>query len=340
MPSEQVLVTGGTGFVGAHSIAQLLQQGYRVRTTVRSLTRERDVRAMLAEAGVDASALQVVEADLLDDAGWPDAVADCTYVLHVASPFPVTQPKDENELIIPARDGALRVLRAARDGGVRRVVLTSSIAAVGYGHGTLHHTLSEDDWTDVNGPNVSPYVKSKTLAERAAWDFITGGEMQLAVVNPAAIFGPVLSRDLSASIELLQRMLAGKVPALPHIAMSAVDVRDVADLHLRAMTHPDAAGQRFLAAAGDPMQLPAMARMLRDRLGADAARVPTRTIPNWVVRLLAPVNPTLRDVAPLLGDAKQLSHEKALRMLGWAPRSNEDAVLASAESLVRLGLVG
>jgi dihydroflavonol-4-reductase len=218
--------------------------------------------------------------------------------------------------------------------------MTSSIAAVGYGHGTLHHTLSEDDWTDVNGPNVSPYVKSKTLAERAAWNFIEaeGGDLQLAVVNPAAIFGPVLSSDLSASIELLQRMLAGKVPALPHNELSAVDVRDVADLHVRAMTHPDAAGQRFLAAAGDPMQLPAMARMLRDRLGADASRVPTRTVPNWVVRLLAPLNPTLRDVAPLLGDPKPISHEKATRMLGWSPRSNEDAVLASAKSLVRLGL--
>jgi nucleoside-diphosphate-sugar epimerase len=340
MPTEQVLVTGGTGFVGAHCIAQLLEQGYRVRTTVRSLSRQSDVLAMQHEAGADASALEVVAADLMDDAGWPDAVAGCAYVLHVASPFPVTQPKDENELIVPARDGALRVLRAARDAGVRRVVMTSSIAAVGYGRGKLDHTLTEDDWTDVNGPNVSPYVKSKTLAERAAWDFIAGGEMQLAVVHPAAIFGPVLSSDLSASIELLQRMLAGKVPALPQIEMSAVDVRDVADLHLRAMTHPDAAGQRFLAAAGDPMQLPDLARMLRERLEADAARVPTRTLPNWVVRLLAPVNPTLRDVAPLLGDPKPISHEKAVRMLGWAPRSNEDAVLASAQSLVRLGLVG
>ncbi|WP_308466965.1 SDR family oxidoreductase [Rathayibacter soli] len=342
MPTEQVLVTGGTGFVGVHCIALLIEQGYRVRTTVRSLTRESGLRAMLTEAGVDASALEVVAADLTDDAGWPEAVVGCAYVLHVASPFPVTQPKDANELIVPARDGALRVLRAARDAAVQRVVLTSSFAAVGYGHGRLDHTLTEEDWTDLTGPNVSPYVQSKTLAERAAWDFIDSerGDLQLAVVNPVAIFGPVLSPDLSTSIELLQRMLAGKVPALPHIEMSAVDVRDVADLHVRAMTHPDAAGQRFIAAAGDPLQLPEMARILRDRLGAQASRVPTRTLHNWIVRTLAPVNRTLRDVAPLLGDAKQVSHEKAVRMLGWAPRSNEDAVLASAESLVRFGLTG
>lgn len=341
MSGELVLVTGGSGFVGAHCILKLLEAGYRVRTTVRSLAREPEVRAMLATPGAEpGDALSFVAADLMQDSGWADAAAGCAYVLHVASPFPISQPKDENELIAPAREGALRVLRAARDAGVERVVLTSSFAAVGYGTAEKNRTFTEEDWTDPNA-GVSPYVKSKTLAERAAWEFIEreGGSLELAVVNPVAIFGPALSADLSTSMQLVLRMMTGAVPGLPQVTYGMVDVRDVADLHLRAMVDPAARGERFLAVAGDSMSVPAMAEVLRDRLGEAAARVPTRVLPGWLLRVGAVFDPSLRDVASRLGNISNASNEKARRLLGWAPRSNEDALVSSAESLIALGLV-
>jgi nucleoside-diphosphate-sugar epimerase len=340
---ELVLVTGGSGFVGAHCILKLLDAGYRVRTTVRSLEREADVRAMLTVGGAEpGDALMFAAVDLLSDDGWPEAVAGCDFVLHVASPFPVMMPKDDDELIRPAREGALRALRAARDGGVKRVVLTSSFAAIGYGPPHADGSpFSEEDWTDPNG-QVSAYVKSKTLAERAAWDFIDreGGDLELAVVNPVGIFGPVLGKDVSSSIELVRRMMNGSLPALPHMFFGVVDVRDVADLHLRAMTDPAAAGNRFLAIAGEPMTLPEMAAVLRERLGPAARRVSKRVMPDSVVKSIAFFVPSLRQIVPELGRAKPATSEKARRVLGWDPRSNEDALTATGESLVRLGVVG
>ena len=231
-----VLVTGGSGFIASHTILQLLAAGLRVRTTVRSLSREGDVRAMLKNGGSPpgseaGSRLSFVAADLMGDAGWPAAVAGCEYVLHIASPFPSSMPKDENELIVPARDGALRVLRAARDAGVKRVVMTSSFAAVGYGHGQQEAIFTENDWTDPTQPDVMPYTKSKTLAERAAWDFIAreGAGLELAVVNPVAVFGPVLGPDYATSILLVQKMMDGAVPGVPRLCFGVVDVRDVAE---------------------------------------------------------------------------------------------------------------
>lgn len=338
MSGELVLVTGGSGFVGVHCILRLLDAGYRVRTTVRSLDREPAVRAMLGEHG-STDALSFVTADLLSDAGWPDAVAGCDFVLHVASPFPLRQPKDANELIVPAREGALRVLRAARDAGVKRVVLTSSFAAVGYGVPEPGRPFTEDDWTDPSGP-VSAYVKSKTLAERAAWDFIAheGGALELAVVNPVGIFGPALGPDLSTSLELVRRLLTGALPGLPRVSYGMVDVRDVADLHLRAMVDPAARGARFLAVADESMSVPEMARILRERMGAAGARVPTRMLPDWLVRFGALFAADLREVSTRLGNDSTASNEKARRLLGWSPRSSEDALLAAAHSLVDLGL--
>ncbi|MGB6546107.1 MAG: aldehyde reductase, partial [Candidatus Acidiferrales bacterium] len=337
-----VLVTGGSGFIGAHCILQLLDAGHRVRTTVRSLAREGDVRAMLKVGGAEpGDRLQFVAADLEGDAGWAEAVAGCEFVLHVASPFPPTVPKDENELIVPAREGALRVLRAARDAGVKRVVLTSSFAAIGYGHAPQTAPFNETDWTDPNGADVLPYIKSKTLAERAAWDFIAkeGGALELSVVNPVGVFGPVLGADYSTSILIVQRMMDGAIPGCPRIYFGAVDVRDVADLHLRAMTDPAAKGERFLAVAGDFMSMLNIATVLKARMGAAARRVPKRELPNWFVRIFAMIDPAAKQVIPELGMKKNATNEKARRVLGWTPRSNEDSIVATAESLVRLGLL-
>jgi nucleoside-diphosphate-sugar epimerase len=267
-------------------------------------------------------------------------VAGCDYVLHVASPFPSSVPKDENELIRPAREGALRVLRAARDAGVKRVVLTSSFAAVGYGAPGRTATFTEADWTDVSDPSTQPYVKSKTLAERAAWDFVGGeGVLELAVVNPVGVFGPVLGRDDSTSILIVQRLLDGSIPGCPRLMFGVVDVRDVADLHIRAMTDPAAKGERFLAVAGDFVSMVAIARMLKADLGPAARRVPARELPDWLLRLVALFDAEIRQLTPELGKPRNASGEKARRLLGWSPRSNEEAVIATARSLIELGLV-
>lgn len=341
MTTQTILVTGGSGFVGSHVILQLLAAGHTVRTTVRTLTREAEVRATLEKAGADTGRLTFFAADLEKDDGWAAAVAGCDHVQHVASPFPQSQPEDEQELIRPAVNGTLRVLRAARDAGVKRVVVTSSFAAIGYGHGQRHSDYTEADWTDVNGPAVQPYMKSKTLAERAAWDFVAaeGNGMELAVVNPVGIFGPALNDDLSTSIWLVKSMIEGRMPGLPDLWFGVVDVRDVASLQIAAMTHPDAAGERFLAVAGKAMSIPEMADVLRTGLGPVGARITRRRVPSWVVRIMALFNPMAREAAPRLGIRSNASNAKARALLGWQPRGNEEAILATAHSLIELGLI-
>jgi len=341
---SKVLVTGGSGFIGVYCILQLLAAGHQVRATVRSLGREADVRAMLKEGGWSGpeERLSFIAADLDSDAGWPEAATGQDYVLHVASPFPAYIPKDPQDLIRPARDGALRVLKAARDGGVKRVVLTSSFAAIGYGHPPRTAPFDEADWTDLSHGDVGPYQTSKTLAERAAWDFIAaeGGDLELSVINPVGVFGPVLGPDYSTSILLVQRLLEGSVPGLPRLSFGLVDVRDVADLHLKAMVEPAAKGQRFLAVAGGAMSAIELARLLKARLGPAAARTPERQLPDWMVRLVGLMDPAVRSIIPELGKANEASNAKARSLLGWTPRSNEAAILSTAESLIRLGLVG
>ncbi|HET6143961.1 MAG TPA: aldehyde reductase [Candidatus Acidoferrales bacterium] len=339
---SKVLVTGGSGFIGSHVILQLLAAGHDVRTTVRSLSREDDVRTMLREAGAQAAdRLSFAAADLLQDAGWAEAAAGCEFVVHVASPLPPSIPKNEDELIIPAREGTLRVLRAARDAGVKRVVQTSSFAAIGYGFKETKKVFNETDWTDTSGSDVQAYAKSKTLAERAAWDFIAkeGGGLELSVINPVGVFGPVLAADYSSSILIVQRLMDGAVPGCPRLYFGVVDVRDVADLHIRAMTHPPAKGERFLATSGDFMTMAGIANVLKSRMGAAAKRVPTRQVPDWLVRLASLRDPAIKLILPELGKVKNATNEKARRILGWEPRSPEDAIAATAESLVRLGLL-
>jgi dihydroflavonol-4-reductase len=338
----QVLVTGGSGFIGAHCILRLLADGHTVRTTVRSLKREGDVRAMLKAGGAEpGAALTFAEVDLTQDRGWAEAAAGCEYVLHVASPLPVGVPKDENEVIGPARAGAVRALKAARDAGAKRVVLTSSFAAIGYGRWPMSRPFDETDWTVLDAPELSAYTKSKTLAEKDAWDFIAreGGGLELATVNPTVVFGPVLGPDYSASIELLKRMLNGKLPGCPHLWFGVVDVRDVADLHVRAMTHPAAKGERFLCVSGDFLSVKDMASLLRHHLGDMARRAPTREIPDWLVRIASLFQSAGKAYLPELGKRKNASNAKARRLLGWEPRPPAEALVACAESLKRFNQI-
>ncbi|KAL9097863.1 MAG: hypothetical protein Q9165_000189 [Trypethelium subeluteriae] len=347
MSQPLVLVTGGSGFVGTHVLLALLQSSstYRLRSTLRSLTRADEVRKQLVGGGASESAAAAVEfvtADLLKDDGWDDAVKDCTYVHHVASPFPAAAPKHEDELIRPAREGTLRVLRAAkRAGTVKRVVVTSSVAAVAYGHDDIGRDFTEEDWSDDKDPSIAAYPKSKTLAERAAWEFVEkeGEGMELAVVNPVGIYGPLLGKDYATSIELVYRLMNGSIPGLPQLQLGVVDVRDVADLHVRCMTDPKAKGQRFIAVAENFVWSVEIAKILKNKLGERAKKVPTWVVPNFLVKLLGVFDPTVRMITPELGKSKNASNEKAKRDLGWKPRSNEECIVATAESLEKLGMV-
>lgn len=338
---DTILVTGGSGFLGGRIIAQALARGYRVRTTVRSPDRESQVRQNLEAMGVTADdVLTFVAADLTSDAGWTDAVAGCRYVLHTASPFPAGEPLHEDELIVPAREGTLRVLRAARDARVQRVVVTSSFAAIGYGHPQTDRAFTEEDWTDTTG-SIAPYIKSKAVAERAAWEFVEqeGNGLELAVVNPVGIFGPVVGTDFSSSIGMISQLFTGAMPGAPRLYFAVVDVRDAAELHLRAMTSPKAVGQRFIAAAGDAVSLHEIALAIRDRLGDAANAVPATELPDDVVRAAAEITPALQGIVPNLGVIRHVSNEKARTILEWQPRSAADTVVATAESLLTLGLL-
>jgi nucleoside-diphosphate-sugar epimerase len=335
-----VLVTGGSGFLGGWCVVELLRRGYTVKTTVRSLSKEPRVRAAVASVVDPGDRLAVLPADLTSDEGWPQAVEGCDHVLHVASPFPPKQPKDPDELIRPAREGTLRVLRASLDAGAKRIVVTSSIAAIRLSKDAAEpRPLNEGDWTDPDTPGLTPYVRSKAIAELAAWDLVRerGEEDRLAVVNPGAIIGPVLNDDLSYSLQAVQRLLGG-TPGAPRLGFSLVDVRDVADLEIRAMTAPEAGGERFIAATRF-LWMAEIGEVLKERLGDDASKVPTRTIPNFVVRGMALFDPGIRSVVGALGKRTELSSEKARSALGWAPRPIEDTIAETGESLIREGVV-
>ncbi|MBF6327600.1 SDR family oxidoreductase [Nocardia transvalensis] len=339
MTNGTVLVTGGTGFLAIRCMAQALNEGYRVRTTIRDMGKADRVRADVAAAGAAAEDLEMVAADLTADDGWAEAAAGCSWVLHAA--FPAGQPENEEEVLAPAREGTLRVLRAARDAGVRRTVVTSSFGAVGYGHPDTKKPFTEDDWTSLDGPALPLPVKSKTLAERVAWDFVEheGGDMELSVVNPVGIFGPVLGPDYSNSIQLILKLIDGTAPALLPLNFAVVDVRDAADLHLRAMIHPAAAGQRFIAAAGDAVGLSDIADILRKNLGPDGERIPTKQLPMWMVRAAAKLVPGMGEMSANLGKVRHVSNAKAREILGWTPRSTDETVTATARSLLEHQLV-
>ncbi len=339
--ADRVLVSGGSGYIAGFCIAQLLREGASVVTTVRDPGRETALRTAIGKIVRADERLDVVVADLNDDAGWREASAGCSGVLHVASPIPTRTPKDDDELVRPARDGTLRVLAAARKAGVRRVVMTSSSAAICYGHGSRTQPFTEADWSSPRDrSDSSAYERSKMIAERAAWDWHSreGGALELVTICPGAVIGPVLGPDHSASIDIVKSLLGSAMPGLPRFGWPLVDVRDIADLHLRALRSPLAAGQRYIG-AGPFYWLQDVARALHQRVPDLASTVPVRRLPSLLVRLAALRNPLIRDRLYELGKFRPVSSEKARQQLGWEPRGNDDAIADTARSLAAEGLL-
>lgn len=331
-----MLVTGGSGYIAGFLIRALVAKGWTVHTTVRSLARETEVRNWL---GVPHESLRFFQADLEHDAGWAEALTGCSHVAHVASPFPAGAPSDD-ELIVPAREGVLRALRFAKEAGVERFVLTSSVAAIAYGHAGAPRTYTEADWTNVDERGVGAYIKSKTIAERAARDWMRqhGTGMEFVSVNPAAVLGPLLSADFSTSIQLVQRLLDGSIPGTPRIGFAVVDVRDLADLHVLALETPGIDGERFIA-AGRFLWMRDVAAILRERLGPEARKVPKRMVPDLVVRLLALFDPTIRQVTGELGRPRVMSPEHTAQVLGWRTRDEAETIVDTARDLLARGIV-
>lgn len=338
--APRVLVTGAAGFVAMHTIQRLLQEGYRVRGTLRTAARAAQVRGTLALAPEAEERLEFAQADLLHDEGWSEAVRGCEYVVHIASPYPLMPPKDENELIRPSRDGTLRILGAAVREGVRRIVFASSTSAITGGHQGTNRTFDETDWARLD--RAEPYARSKTLAERAAWDFVnepaTRSGLELAVVNPAYVFGPALDNHYFASSELVRALMRREVPGVLSIVWPFVDVRDVAAAFLAAMTEPAAAGQR-LACVSTFSQIPEIALILRRHFSSRGYRVPTREIPRPVARLIGVVDRRVKLALPYVGWVYTISTERIRSVLNWQPRRPEETLVAMAESLISQGLV-
>lgn len=334
--AKKILVTGASGFIGSHCILDLLNNGYEVRGTVRKLDRAEKLRNILAKHHKGAAELELVEATLTSTDGWAKAMQNCDGVFHVASPVPTIQPKDPNEVIEPARQGTLNVLSAAKEVGIKRVILTSSVAAI---HGSIkakEHTYTAKDWSKIDDEKLNAYAASKTIAERAAWDFVTDGGPELATINPGMVMGPALEADYGSSLEILVKLMNGAAPMAPKLGFEIVDVRDVAALHRLAFEAPDAPGQRFLCGAGFRWFID-VANVLKKEF-PNHRGIPTREMPNFLSRVFALF---VKEVAGFLDDLeviKKLDCTPA-RAIGWQPRSPEEAIIAGGRSLLDLGIV-
>jgi dihydroflavonol-4-reductase len=338
--SQKVLVTGASGFIGLHTVLHLLQCGYRVRATVRTEAREKKTRDTLSSQ-LPTGSLEFAHADLSKDDGWLEAVHGCDSVIHTAAPYPIENPKDENELILPIRDGTLRVLRAAQAEGIQRVVLLSNVGSVFDGHQGENRTFDESDWTDV-GKCLNTYHTAKTLSERAAWDFIQGSEnhskMEMVAINPSAVFGPVLDDHRHTSVEWIRTVMRAEVPGLPRILVPLVDVRDLVDILAKAMSVPGAAGKRFICNAAE-VPYPELADILHKNFSQRGYRIPTRVLPDILIRFMALFNPKVKAVASNLNWNFSLSTDRARSVFGWQPRPYQQTIVEMAESLIEHGLV-
>ncbi len=335
---EKILVTGATGFIGLHCIAQLLEQGYAVVGTIRTPSRVDEVKKAIAAQGLSTDQLSFVEADLLQDNGWDQAVAGCDYVLHVASPFIVGLPKHEDDLIIPAVEGTRRVVEASIRASVKKIVLTSSCAAIVETHdGKTYY--SEADWSDATHKKTPAYYKSKTLAEQKAWALIeaqTGAKpTKLAVINPAGVIGPTLSDDIGTANEIVRQIIAGEVPGCPRVHLGFVDVRDVAAAHILAMQNAAADGERFIISERE-FWFKELCEVLKQE-GHD--KVPVRELPNWLVKLIGLLRPETRQISQMVGQARYTPADKARKTLNWQPRSAADSLRDTAAQLVEMGIV-
>jgi dihydroflavonol-4-reductase len=335
--SGTVFVSGGSGYIAGFLIRQLVAEGWMVRTSIRDLVKEAAVRESL---GVDNTKLKFFAADLMSDSGWAEAMTGCSHVAHVASPLPADAPQHEDELIVPARDGALRALRAAKTAGIKRFVMTSSMAAIAYGHGDAKAVFTEADWTDPTSSDAYAYVRSKTIAERAAreWVATEGGDLEFCTVNPSLVLGPLQSGDFSTSLEAIKKLLEGSMPGLPNLGFGVVDVRDVADMHVRCLTAPNMAGERFIC-SGPFLMMDEVAAILRDGLGPQARKVPKMKLPNWLVRIAARFDPVIGQVIGELGKRRDSPATHAREVLGWVPRPAEASILDTARDMIRLGIV-
>lgn len=334
---SKILVTGATGFIGSHIIIQLLNTGHEVTGSMRDLKRADSMREIYGQHVKDLSRLSFVQLDLMNDDGWDDASEGVEYVIHTASPIPSQTPRREKDIIQPAVEGVKRALNAASKAGVKRLVMTSSVAAIMYGHEDGKIEFTEKDWSNPNHPkDKSAYTKSKTFAEKAAWEFIHQDKsgLELTTINPGMVLGPIMEADFGTSAIIVKKLLDGAFPGNPKIGWPIVDVRDVAALHIMAMTHPRAAGERFIA-ANKFMWVNDIAQVLKSKTPHLARKVATKDLPNWLMRIMANFDKEAKSVAFELDKRRENASKKAFDMLGWRPRSNEEAVVATAETLVK-----
>lgn len=334
---KRILVTGGSGFIAGHTILHLLKAGYDVRISVRDEQKVAPVAALVSAQGLDTARMDYALADLGSDQCWDEAVDGCTGVFHMASPFPLAVPKNPDDLILPAKEGTLRVLGAARNAGIPRVILTSSIAAIAYGQPPRQTKFTEDDWTDVSGRDATAYVKSKAIAERAAWDFAAANGLELNVINPGLVLGPVLSRGHGTSVDIIRQIMTGQIPAIPNIGMNIVDVRDVADAHIKAF-ELDHAGERFIA-AHSWLWFAEIAEMLRSAFPEHNSKIPTRKAPDLLLKIMALFNPQTAQIVPELGRYRETDNSKIKQVLDITTISSAEALTATGQSLIDLKII-